>query len=121
MRVLYCSSMKFRHKIQEAIKRLETVGVVGLFPNLNLTASTEETATQKKRLAEDHFHAMKTADLIYFILPNGHMGTSCILELGYALGLGKNIYFSEKTGDNALDCHANSILPFNELESLAHI
>jgi hypothetical protein len=38
--------------------------------------------------------------------------------LGYALALRKPIYFSEPTGDVALDCYPKAIVPLDRLEIL---
>ena len=43
------------------------------------------------------------------------MGTSCKIELGYALALGKLIYFSEPTNDLALDCYVKKFIPLDKL------
>jgi len=105
--------MKFRNKIEDVMNKLRELGHEPLFPNLDLEMPNGEiTIEQKKELALDHYTAIEESDAIYFIVPDGYMGTSCKLELGYALALKKPIYFSEPTGDIGLDCYP---------ERMAHI
>ena len=94
---------------------LETLGHVPLFPNIDYSAGDKVlTDEEKNKLANDHYAAIEEADAVYFILPEGYMGTSCKIELGYALALKKLIYFSEPTNDADLDNYAKFI-PLDKL------
>ena len=118
-KIVLSSSMKFRPQIKEAMAELEAKGFTPLFPNLNFAVENpgvEFTIELKKQLAETHYRAMREADAIYFILPEGYMGTSCKIELGYAYALGKPIYFSELTGDIGLDSYPKAIIPLDKLD-----
>ncbi len=111
--------MKFRDKIEDAMTKLRELGHEPLFPNLESEEPGHKlTSDEKKQLALDHYDAIKESDAIYFIVPDGYMGTSCKLELGYALALKKPIYFSEPTGDIGLDCNVKKIIPINKLGNL---
>lgn len=121
MKILISSSMKFRNLVETALKDMKNLGIDGIFPNLksNDNNSIEvNTLTQIKKLAQEHYEAMNDADAVYFIVPNGYMGTSCKVELGYALALNKTIYFSEQTHDLALDCYVKSFIPLDDLGML---
>ena len=110
--------MKFHNLIRSTMKELEELGFEPLFPNLNDNMGDKRvvmSAEKKKRLALDHYKAIEQADAIYFILPDGYMGTSCKLELGYALALKKPIYFSELTNDIGLDCYVEKFIPLESL------
>ena len=73
---------------------------------------------QSKQLALEHYEAIRQSDIVYFLTPGGYMGTSCKVELGYAIALGKTVIFSELTHDIALDCYAQHIVPLDNLSLL---
>lgn len=108
--------MKFRDKIEQTIKELQELGHEPLFPNLDTEMPDAElTIEQKKALALDHYAAIEQSDAVYFILPDGYMGTSCKLELCYSIAMKKPIYFSEPTGDIGLDCYPKEIGAINKM------
>jgi len=117
-KITISSSMKFRSLIKTTLKELKNLGYTPLFPNLDYSSENKDmalTMEEKRRLAQDHYQAIKEADAVYFILPAGYMGTSCKIELGYALALKKPIYFSEQTNDLALDSYPKKIIYLNNL------
>jgi len=116
--VVISSSMKYKELIKKTIKAFNEIGINAVFPNINYSKPGDEGLSQdeKKMLAESHYKAIREADFIYFILPAGYMGTSCKLELGYALAVNKPIYFSEATGDMGLDCYFLDTISLDNLE-----
>jgi nucleoside 2-deoxyribosyltransferase len=112
------SSMKFRSLVKSTMKELENLGYQPLFPNLDYSSEDRDVALsieEKHKLAWDHYRAVEEADAVYFILPKGYMGTSCKIELGYALALKKPIYFSEPTNDMGLDGYPKKFISLNNL------
>ena len=113
------SSMKYRSIVKDAFTKLSSLGLQPLFPNMDYSDDNSDKANtieEKKRLAMEHYYAIKEADAVYLITPQGYMGTSCKLELGYAIALNKPIFFSEPTKDLALDCYVTAFIPLNNLE-----
>ncbi len=111
--------MRYRDTVRTTVAELAELGIEALFPNLDYGSENEDKADsheEKKRLAEEHYDAINTADCVYFITPGGYMGTSCKLELGYALACEKPIYFSEPTKDLALDCYVKEFIPLSSLD-----
>ena len=110
--------MRFRDIIKKTILDLEKIGFEALFPNIDCSDENKDMANtpeEKLNFAQDHYKAIANADVIYFITPKGYMGTSVKLELGYALALQKQIYFSQPTTDMALDCYCKKIIPLENL------
>ena len=100
------------------MKKLKNLGYQPLFPNLNYSSEDRDVALtikEKNKLAWDHYRAVEKADKVYFILPKGYMGTSCKIELGYALALKKPIYFSEPTNDIGLDGYPKKFISLDNL------
>ena len=97
----------------------EKIGIMPLFPNLDYSPENKDhadTIEEKKRLALEHYEAIDKADVVYLLTPDGYMGTSCKLELGYAVAKNKQIYFSEPTGDIGLDCYVKGFISTDQLE-----
>ncbi len=110
-------SMKYRSILSDTVKKLSEMGLQPLFPNLDYSSeNVDDTLDEKKRLAMEHYQAIHESDAVYFIVPGGYMGTSCKLELGYAIALNKSIYFSEPTNDLALDCYVSKFVSPDSLE-----
>ena len=117
-KIVIGSSIKFRSLIKTTITELEHLGYIPLFPNLDYSSEEKDVALtieEKNKLAQDHYRAIEEADAVYFILPKGYMGTSCKIELGYALALKKPIYFSEPTNDIGLDGYPKKIISLDHL------
>lgn len=111
--------MKFRDLIKKTMSRFDEIGITALFPNIDYASENRDVArdgNEKLELAMDHYKAIEGADAVYFILPEGYMGSSCKIELGYALALKKPVYFSEKTGETDLDCYCEKIIPLDKLK-----
>jgi nucleoside 2-deoxyribosyltransferase len=117
--ILLCGSMKYREKIHQAIAELRRLGFQPVFPDGKSVPAGLSEPDWKAAMAREHYTAMREADAVYFVLPTGYMGTSVILELGYAAALGKPIIFSERTGDVALDHYPQAFVPVENLEKLA--
>ncbi len=117
-KIVIGSSMKFRSLVKSTMKELENLGYQPLFPNLDYSSEDRDVALtieEKNKLAWDHYKAIEEADAVYFILPNGYMGTSCKIELGYAIALKRPIYFSEPTNDIGLDGYPKKFISLNNL------
>ncbi len=84
-------------------------------PSILSLSLLKDTLNEKKRLALEHYEAIRESDAVYFIVPEGYMGTSCKLELGYAVASNKPVYFSEPTNDLALDCYVSKFIPLESL------
>ncbi len=111
-------SMKFRSLAKATVEELKKLDFTTLFPNLDRSDKDGDDAMspeEKIRLAWDEYRAMEQADVMYFILPGGYMGTSCKLELGYALALKIPIYFSEPTNDIGLDGYPKKFISLDNL------
>ena len=119
MKIAIGCSMKYRSLVREVVAKLTELGLEPLFPNLDYSDENTDkahTPEEKKRLALEHYKAIEEADKVYLITPEGYMGTSCKLELGYAIALKKPIYFSEPTNDPALDCYVSGFVGTDSLE-----
>lgn len=119
MKIVLGCSMKYRNLVKDTISKLELLGLEPIFPNLDYSINNNDEANtieEKKRLASEHYEAIDRSDIVYLITPQGYMGTSCKLELGYAIAKNKPIYFSEPTNDIGLDCYVTKFIPIDNLK-----
>jgi hypothetical protein len=116
------ASLRFVNVIRETIQKAEELGIQALFPNLDSGLDKNElTVEVMKKLCQDHFHAITRAEALYVINPRGYIGTLVKIEIGYALGKKKPVYYSHKTGSLDLDSLPNGTIPLNSIEQFLHL
>jgi len=93
--VTLCGSGKRRAEIFEAARLLRDVGAVVLAPPLhNITELVGAQPTECLELAWKgatfaHLNRIEKADVVFIVNPDGYVGPSTTLELGYAVALRK--------------------------------
>ncbi len=121
-RVVISSSLKYKEIIRSAISKLEDMGIVACFPNLDSGVAKEDvTLDFMVRLEQEHFEAIKNSEALYVICPGGYVGTLVSVEIGYASALGKPVIFSEKPKDLGLQALASAFIPLDDLGSIGNL
>ncbi len=69
-----------------------------------------------QRVCWDHFGAIDSAEALYVLDPGGYVGTLVKVEIGYALGKRKAVYFSEKTGSLDLDSLPKDVISLDRID-----
>jgi len=116
------SSLRFKDAIRETIRRFGEIGITASFPNLDSGLDKDKLDTKTmKRLCQDHFQAIDDSDALYVIDPDGYIGTLVTVEIGYALGKGKPVYFSETTNTLDLDSLPQGVIPLDSIERFLSI
>lgn len=111
------SSLRFKDTIRETMRRCGELGITALFPNLDFGLSKDELDMETmKRLCRDHFQAIDESDALYVIDSDGYIGILVTVEIGYALGKGKPVYFSETTNTLDLNSLAEGVISLDALE-----
>ncbi len=123
MKVICLSaSLRFEEEIDSIIFQSEKVGIKTLFPNFPTTTDKNDlTVERMKKLCHDHFNAIKQAEALYVINPGGYIGNLVKIEIGYALGKNKPVYFSHTADSIDLDSLSTGIIPLDSLEEFAHL
>lgn len=124
MKITIGCSMKYRDLAKKVVSDIEKLELTPLFPNLDYSESNQDkadTMLEKKKLATEHYQAIDEADIVYFITPDGYMGTSLKLELGYSIAKNKPIYFSEPTNDVGLDCYVKDFINTDSLSKFLEL
>ena len=112
-------SLRFVDLVKQAIDDCGELGIEALFPNLEpLPSDRPMTIETMRELQEDHFRAIRESEALYVIDPDGYIGTLVKVEIGYAKGAGKPVYFSERAESVDLDALANGYIPRDDLRRL---
>ena len=121
-RITVSSSLKYKEVVREAIGKLQDLGIVALFPNLDSGIKKEDVTLEQIKLIEyAHFAAIDESEGQYVICPEGHVGTLVSVEIGYAKAQDKPIFFSEEPEDLGLKAMVTKIIPLDRLEDFKEI
>lgn len=108
MIITICGSMQFHQEMKQVQQELESHGFIVLVPeelddpatNESYLTSIEDKITAKieYNFIREHFNKVETADAILILNYEknevaGYIGGNTFLEMGYAFGHGKKIYF----------------------------
>lgn len=104
------SFRKFYDGITKTVEEFERCGVKVLSPKVSRIingggefAILESDTTKDIRLLEkNHLAAIKEADFLYVYNPEGYIGTSATMEIGWALALNKPVFSLQKPSDLVL-------------------
>jgi nucleoside 2-deoxyribosyltransferase len=110
------SSMRFKPLLAETISRAEVLGIEALFPNLDYGVAKEELIGEMmQKLCRDEFDAIDRSDALYVLNPGGYIGTLVKIEIGYALGRRKPVFFSEAANSPDLDALCTGVIPVEDI------
>ncbi|MHA2063915.1 MAG: hypothetical protein ACXABY_05970 [Candidatus Thorarchaeota archaeon] len=117
MDICVVASMKFKDKVTEISQRLEKTGIAHSLPVMDLEKE-DETPDMVPDLVYGHFKKIDQCQTLLVVNPDGYIGNSVKIEIGYAKGAGKKIVFLKRTGLPEIDCLADSFIGEDELEKL---
>jgi len=106
-RVYVCGSFKFLNRIEELVALLQAEGVEFL-------VSRDLDARGILRCLEK----VDQADIVYVVNPDGYVGKSVSVDIGYAYARNKPIYLMHPVSDPPIMNMINGILSFGELVDL---
>ncbi len=113
-------SLRFVHLVKRAIAECERIGIEAKFPNLEpLPSHRPITLNMMRTFEDDHFRAIRESEALYVIDPDGYVGTLVTVEIGYAKGAGKPVYFSEPAGSLDLDALVSGYVPLGDLSAFS--
>ena len=113
------SSSRYEELIRKAISDMNDLGIVGLYPNLDLgIAKLDVDVDLLKHLQADHFAAVDKSEALYVICPDGYVGLMVSVEIGYAVAKGKPVIFSQKPEDLSLQAFTSAYISLGNLKEL---
>ncbi|HEY51935.1 MAG TPA: hypothetical protein G4N94_00580 [Caldilineae bacterium] len=112
--------MRFKSLLAETIAQAEAIGLEALFPNLDFVIAKEDlTPAMVQKLCRDEFDAIDKAEALYVLNPDGYTGALVKIEIGYALGKDKPVYFSEPANSLELDALCSGVIPVDDIEQFS--
>jgi NTP pyrophosphatase (non-canonical NTP hydrolase) len=94
-------------EVTDAIKSFQTLGAQVLSPRSLEQARIEDgfiylkgEQGQPQDIERNHLDAISRSDALYVVSPDGYLGPSAALEIGYALALHVPVWSSTALGDN---------------------
>jgi nucleoside 2-deoxyribosyltransferase len=107
MKMLYvCGSFKFMHKMNELERKLKKENIEFIMPKKK--SSRGITGCLEK---------IDEADAVYVVDPDGYVGRSVCIDIGYAYAKGKPICCMHPIDDPPVMDMVNEVLSFQELIS----
>ncbi len=96
--------------IQETIRRFESLGIEVLSPKHARPLNSDDAfvfletddVRDPRVLEHRHLEAIRSADALYIFNPDGYIGSSVAMELGWTLALGKRVFASAIATDVTL-------------------
>lgn len=115
---------RFLPQIQDAVRELSKLDVTVLSPEVGRPVSEiggfvmlEKDKGTPPEIEREHLQAIAKSDFLYIVNPEGYIGTSVALEMGYALSKGVPIYSSERPKDEVFSSFLVSGIPLSELRN----
>lgn len=105
------ASSRFYDDARALAARLEQEGLAVRTPRFDLPETPDGLdAETKQHLTLEFLEHVAHADALYVLAPGGYVGMSVAVEVGFASALGKPVFISEVTSEEAVNVLATAIL-----------
>ncbi|HEY0698046.1 MAG TPA: nucleoside 2-deoxyribosyltransferase [Micromonospora sp.] len=116
--VTICSSSKFYDTAQRAEETLLSLGLTVYTPRYDYNEQRVQVGeSDKKRLTHEFLAKIDKSDAVFVIANGGYAGVSVCIEVGYAAGQGKKVFFSELPTEFALRALVDAVVPVDEIRT----
>lgn len=114
--VTICSSSKFYDTAQLAEAAFRDLGMTVYTPRYDYNEQHVEVAEPDKiQLTRDFLAKIAKSDAIFVVANGGYVGVSVCIEVGYAVGQGKLVLFSERPAEFALRALVDAVVPVEDI------
>lgn len=122
--VISGSFRRYFDGISEAVRTFESLGIEVLSPKASKVINpgdefavleTDDT-DDPKTLEQRHLDAIAAADALYLHDPDGYIGDSSKMELGWAIALGKPVFCKEFVADSTLKFFCGTVATPEEVK-----
>ena len=123
--VISGSFRRYFDGISETVKAFEALGIEVLSPKASKVINpgeefavleTDDTS-DPKTLEQRHLDAITAADALYIYNPDGYIGDSSKMELGWAIALGKPVFCKELVADSTLKFFCGTVAVPEEVKT----
>lgn len=114
--VTICSSSKFYDTARRAEDLLRKAGLTVYTPRYDYSEQQVQVGESDKiRLTREFLDKVARSDAVFVIANGGYAGVSVCIEVGYAVGQGKTVVFSEQPTEFALRALVDAVVPVDEI------
>ncbi|WP_405096094.1 hypothetical protein [Micromonospora sp. NBC_01412] len=114
--VTICSSSKFYDTARRAEDLLRKAGLTVYTPRYDYSEQQVRVGESDKiRLTREFLDKVARSDAVFVIANGGYAGVSVCIEVGYAVGQGKTVVFSEQPTEFALRALVDAVVPVDEI------
>lgn len=114
--VTICSSSKFYDTAQLAEAAFRDLGMTVYTPRYDFNEQhVRVDESDKIQLTRDFLAKIARSDAIFVVANGGYAGVSVCIEVGYAVGQGKVVLFSEQPAEFALRALVDAVVPVEDI------
>ncbi|WP_158289859.1 hypothetical protein [Micromonospora sp. S4605] len=114
--VTICSSSKFYDTAQLAEAAFRDLGMTVYTPRYDFNERhVRVDEPDKIQLTRDFLAKIARSDAIFVVANGGYAGVSVCIEVGYAVGQGKVVLFSERPAEFALRALVDAVVPVEDI------
>ncbi|MEV4712841.1 hypothetical protein [Micromonospora sp. NPDC049374] len=114
--VTICSSSKFYDTARLAEAAFRELGMTVYTPRYDFNEQHVRVDERDKvQLTRDFLAKIARSDAIFAVANGGYAGVSVCIEVGYAVGHGKVVWFSERPTEFALRALVDAVIPVEEI------
>lgn len=114
--ITICSSSKFYDTAQRAEAAFRELGMTVYTPRYDFNEQHVRVDERDKiQLTRDFLAKIAKSDAIFVVANGGYAGVSVCIEVGYAAGQGKAVWFSERPTEFALRALVDAVVPVEEI------
>ncbi|WP_349877193.1 hypothetical protein ABIH81_24295 [Micromonospora sp. HUAS YX12] len=116
--ITICSSSKFYDTAQRAEAAFRNLGLTVYTPRYDFNEQhVQVDEPDKIQLTRDFLAKIAKSDAIFVVAAGGYAGVSVCIEVGYAVGQGKTVLFSEQPTEFALRALVDAVVPVEDIGS----
>ncbi|KKK05123.1 hypothetical protein [Micromonospora sp. HK10] len=116
--VTICSSSKFYDTVQHAEAAFRDLGMTVYTPRYDFNEEHVRVEEPDKiRLTREFLAKIARSDAIFVVANGGYAGVSVCIEVGYAVGQGKVVLFSEQPTEFALRALVDAVIPVKDISA----
>ena len=110
--VTICSSSKFYDTARQAEAAFRALGMTVYTPQYDYSEQVVTVGEADKfRLTHEFLAKIAKSDAVFVVANGGYAGASVCIEVGYAVGHGKTVLFSELPAEFALRALVDAVVP----------
>ncbi|MFF0314265.1 hypothetical protein ACFYPH_06395 [Micromonospora sp. NPDC005252] len=116
--ITICSSSKFYDTAQRAEAAFRALGMTVYTPRYDYNEQRVTVhESDKVQLTREFLAKISKSDAVFVVANGGYAGVSVCIEVGYAVGQGRAVLFSEQPAEFALRALVDAVVPVDHIDA----